>query len=44
MYKYVHNNKYRMNYSESAKHSEARKQLEDNFYAEWSEAKNFLEK
>ena len=33
-----------MNYSEFAKHSEVRKQLEDNIYAEWSEAKNFLEK
>ena len=33
-----------MKYSEFAKHSEARKQLEDNIYAELSEAENFLEK
>ena len=44
MYKYVHNNKYQMKYSEFAKHSEAGKQLNDNIYAEWSEAENFFEK
>ena len=33
-----------MNYSEFVKHSEARKQLEDNIYAKLSEAKNFWEK
>ena len=33
-----------MKYSEFAKHSEARKQLEDNMYAERSEAKNFFGK
>ena len=32
-----------MKYSEFAKHNEARK-LEDNIYAEQSEAENFLEK
>ena len=42
MYKYVHNNKYQMKYSEFAKHSEDRKQLEDNIYAEQSEAKIFF--
>ena len=30
MYKYVHNNKYHMKYSEFAKHSEARKDVKDN--------------
>ena len=40
MYKYVHNNKYQMKYSEFAKHSEDRK-LEDNINAERSEAENF---
>ena len=44
MYTYVHNNKYQMKYSKFAKHSEARKQLKDNIYAEWSEAENFFEK
>ena len=33
-----------MKYSELAKHSETRKQLEDNIYAERSEAKNFFGK
>ena len=33
-----------MKYSEFAKHSEARKQQEDNIYAERSEAKNFFGK
>ena len=33
-----------MKYSEFAKHSEARKQLEDNIYAEQSEAKIFFGK
>ena len=33
-----------MKYSEFAKQSEARKQLEDNIYAERSEAEIFLEK
>ena len=31
-----------MKYSEFAKHSEARKQLEDNIYAKRSETKNFV--
>ena len=44
MYNYVHNNKYKMKYSKFAKHSEARKQLKDNIYAEGSEAENFFEK
>ena len=44
MYKYVHNNKYQMKYSEFAKHSEDRKQLEDNINAERSEAENFFGK
>ena len=44
MYKYVHNNKYPMQYSELAKHSEARKQMKDNIYAERSKAENFLGK
>ena len=34
MYKYVHNNKYQTKQSEFTKHSEARKQLKDNIYAE----------
>ena len=42
MYKYIHNNKYQMKYSEFAKHSEDRKQLEDNINAERSEAENFF--
>ena len=33
-----------MKYSKNAKHSEARKQLKDNIYAEQSEAENFFEK
>ena len=33
-----------MKYSKFVKHSEARKQQEDNIYAERSEAKIFLEK
>ena len=33
-----------MKYSEFAKHSEARKQLEDNIYAKRSEAENVFEK
>ena len=33
-----------MKYSKFAKHSEARKQLKDNIYAERSEAENFFEK
>ena len=33
-----------MKYSKFAKHSEARKQLKDNIYAEQSEAENFFEK
>ena len=33
-----------MKYSEFAKYSEARKQLEDNMYAMRSEAENFFEK
>ena len=44
MYNYVHNNKYQMKYSKFAKYSEARKQLKDNSYEEWSEAENFFEK
>ena len=32
MYKYVHDNKYQMKYSEFAKHSEARKELKENFF------------
>ena len=44
MYKYVHNNKYQLMYSEFAKHSEATKQLEENIYAERSEAEIFFEK
>ena len=44
MYTYVHNNKYQMKYSKFAKHSEARKQLKDNIYAERSKAENFFEK
>ena len=42
MYNYVHNNKYQMKYSKFAKHSEARKQLKDNIYAEQSEAENCI--
>ena len=38
----VHNNKYQVKYSEFAKHSEARKQLKDNVYAERSKAEKFL--
>ena len=33
MYKYVHNNKYQMKYREFVKHSEARKEVKDNIYA-----------
>ena len=33
-----------MKYSEFANHSEARKQLKDNIYAEQSEVENFFEK
>ena len=36
MYNYVHNNKYQMKYSKFAKHSEARKQLKDNIYENFS--------
>ena len=42
MYKYVHNNKYQMEYSEFAKHNEARKQLKDNIYGERSDPEIFL--
>ena len=42
MYKYVHNNKYQMKYSEFAKCSEDRKQLEDDINAEQSEAEIFF--
>ena len=42
MYKYIHNNKYQMKYSKFAKHSEDRKQLEDNINAERSKAENFF--
>ena len=44
MFKYVHNNKYQMKYREISKHSEARKQLKDNIYAEWGKAGLFFEK
>ena len=45
MYKYAHNNKYQMKYIVNfATHSEARKQLKDNIYAELSEAEIFFEK
>ena len=43
MYKYVHNNKYQTKQSEFTKHSEARKQLKNNIYAEHSEAEIFFE-
>ena len=43
MYKYVHNNKYQTKQSEFTKHSEARKQLKDNIYAEQSEDEFFSE-
>ena len=33
-----------MKYSEFAKHGEARQQLKDNIYAEWSKAAIFFEK
>ena len=33
-----------MKYSKFAKHSEARKQLKENIYAEQSEAEHFFEK
>ena len=33
MYKYVQNNKYQMKYREFVKHSEARKEVKDNIYA-----------
>ena len=42
MYKYVHNNKYQMKYKEFAKYGEARKEVKNNIYAEWSEARNFF--
>ena len=42
MYSYVQNDKNEMKYSKFAKHSEARKQLKDNIYAEGSEAENFF--
>ena len=31
---YIHNNKYQTKYSEFVKHSEARKELEENIYTE----------
>ena len=45
MYKYAHNNKYQMKYIVNfVTHSEARKLLKDNIYAERSKAENFFEK
>ena len=41
---YIYNNKYQLKYSEIAKHSEARKELKVNIYAEQSKAENFFEK
>ena len=41
---YIYNNKYQVKYSEIAKHSEARKELKVNIYAEQSKAGNFFEK
>ena len=39
---HIYNNKYQVKYSEIAKHSEARKELKVNIYAEQSKAGNFL--